>query len=59
MKAYLLITGFLFLAIAVAHIWRMTIEPNLAREPWFVVLTIIAAGLGGWAWRLHARLRQA
>jgi hypothetical protein len=56
MKAYLITTGTVFGLITVAHICRMFAEgPRLAREPVFLLLTLLAAGLSVWAWILVAR----
>jgi hypothetical protein len=53
MKAYLLTTGTVFGLITVAHIWRVINESEaLAREPWFILITLFAAGLCVWAIRL-------
>jgi hypothetical protein len=52
MKAYLMTTGVVFGLITLLHIWRITFEPYLVKEPLFVVLTLAAAGLSAWAWRL-------
>ena len=53
MKAYLLSTATIFGLITVAHIWRMIAESAaLAREPWYLGLTILSAALCGWAIRL-------
>jgi hypothetical protein len=53
MKAYLVTTGTLFGLITVLHVWRMLSEsPQLARDPWFILLTVLAGGLCAWAWRL-------
>jgi hypothetical protein len=53
MKAYLLTTGTAFALITVAHIWRAIAESSrLARDPWFVLITLLTAGLSVWAWRL-------
>jgi len=53
MKAYLIVTSSVFGLITVAHIWRIVAEnPHLALEPWFVLLTLLAAGLCLWALRL-------
>jgi hypothetical protein len=45
MKAYVLTAGAIFGLITVAHIWRIAEEPHLAREPWFMLLTILSAAL--------------
>jgi hypothetical protein len=53
MKAYLLTTGILFGLIALAHIWRVFQEgPGLAKDPWFIALTLLAMALSAWAFRL-------
>lgn len=53
MKAYLLTTGSVFGLITVAHIWRVIAESRaLARDPWFILITVLAAGLCVWAFRL-------
>jgi hypothetical protein len=53
MKAYLLTTGTLFGVLALVHVWRaIDTEPQLASEPWYVLVTIIAAALSVWAFRL-------
>ena len=55
MRAYVIATGVIFGLVTVAHIWRIVDEPNLAREPWFVLLTIATAVLTVGAWRLARR----
>jgi len=53
MKAYLITTGTVFALITLAHIWRVVAESvALVRDPFFVLLTVITAGLSVWAWRL-------
>jgi hypothetical protein len=53
MKAYLITTGTVFTLVTAAHIWRVIGESAaLARDPGFIVLTIVAASLSVWAWRL-------
>jgi hypothetical protein len=53
MKAYLITTGTVFGLITLAHILRLFAEgPRLAKEPLFILLTMAAAGLSFWAWRL-------
>jgi hypothetical protein len=60
MKAYLITTGVLFGLITVAHIWRAIVEGrHLAKDPFFILLTIIAAGLSVWAWCLLKKLRRS
>jgi len=55
MKAYLLTTGAIFGLITIAHLWRIVEEPRLAREPWFLLLTLAAAILCVWAFFLFRR----
>jgi hypothetical protein len=58
MKAYVLTTGTVFGLITVAHIWRAIEEgPTLAREPWFILMSLASAVLGLWACRLLVRQR--
>jgi hypothetical protein len=53
MKAYVITTGVIFGLITLAHIWRMFAEGlHLATNPFFVFLTLVAAALCCWAWRL-------
>jgi hypothetical protein len=60
MKAYLITTGTIFGLIVVAHVWRVFKEGSrLAKEPVFVLLTIAAAALSFWAWRLFSRLPRS
>jgi uncharacterized membrane protein len=56
MKAYLLITGTVFGLITLAHLWRVFAEGrHLAKDPVFVLLTVAAAALCLWAYRLLRR----
>ena len=53
MKAYLIITSIIFGLITVAHIWRILAErSSLARDPGFLLLTVLSAALCFWACRL-------
>jgi len=53
MKAYVMTTGAVFALLTLAHLLRIILEgPHLAREPLYVLITIAAAGLCIWAWRL-------
>jgi hypothetical protein len=55
MKAYVITTGAVFGLLTVAHIWRGFAEPHLAKEPWFILFTLVAFALSLWAWRLLMR----
>lgn len=52
MRAYIAVTGTIFLLIVGAHLWRATVETGLARDPVYIALTVTAALLAGWALRL-------
>jgi hypothetical protein len=60
MRAYVMTTGVLFGLIAVAHAWRVFEEgTGLAADPFFLLLTVAAAALSLWAWRLIRRSTRA
>ena len=61
MKAYLITTGTDFALITIAHIARVFVEgSHLARQPFFILLTLLAAGFSVWAfWLLRQRGRHA
>jgi hypothetical protein len=60
MKAYVVTTGTLFAALVVAHVWRVVEEgPGPAKDPFFIVITIAAAGLSVWAWGVLRRMRTS
>jgi len=53
MKAYVMTTGIVFGLLTLVHIWRAIEEgPHLAKEPWFVLITLAGAVLCLWAMRL-------
>lgn len=52
MRTYLATTGALFALLVLAHVWRATIEPNLVRDPWFLIFSVLAAALSVWAFSL-------
>jgi len=53
MKAYVMTTGSVFGLIVLAHLWRVVEEgPQLAMDPFYILLTAAAAALCVWAWRL-------
>lgn len=56
MKAYLFTTAIVFSLITLAHLARYVAEgPHLLHEPDFILLTLLAAGLSLWGWRLVLR----
>ncbi|HEY8188990.1 MAG TPA: hypothetical protein VIF64_23180 [Pyrinomonadaceae bacterium] len=53
MRAYLWTTGVVFGLMTLAHIVRIIMEgPRLATEPIFILITLAAASLCVWAFRL-------
>jgi hypothetical protein len=52
MKPFFITVGTVFGLIVIAHIARIVSEPGMAGDPWYWILTIVAAGLSGWSWRL-------
>ncbi len=52
MRAYLAVTGSAFGLIVVAHLWRIVAEGRQVMDGWWVGLTLLAAALAVWAWRL-------
>jgi hypothetical protein len=60
MKAYVITSGAIFGLITLAHVWRVFEEgTRLASEPWYVLITLAAAGLCLWAWRLLRTMMRA
>jgi len=58
-KAYVMTSGAIFGLIAMAHVWRVLDEgARLVTEPWYVLITLAAAALCVWAWRLLRALRR-
>jgi hypothetical protein len=55
MKAYVITTGLVFVLLTVLHIWRATVETELATKPWFILITLSTAVLSLWAGRLLRR----
>lgn len=53
MKYYLAFTAIVFAALTAIHIWRMVAEStSLAKDPFFLIITLISAALCLWAVRL-------
>ena len=53
MKTFLLTTGTIFGLLTLAHLWRIFGEnASLAKDPWFMLITVIAAAMSVWAFRL-------
>ena len=50
MKRYVVTCGVIFALITVAHLWRIALESRaLARDPFFVAVTVFAAVMSVWA----------
>ncbi len=53
-------SGAIFGLITLAHVWRVFEEgTRLVSEPWYVLITLAAAGLCLWAGRVLRTLRRA
>jgi hypothetical protein len=53
MKAYVVTTGSIFGLIVLAHVWRVIEEgAHLASDPVYIALTVAAAALALWAYRV-------
>ncbi|MEO8448565.1 MAG: hypothetical protein ABI647_02170 [Gemmatimonadota bacterium] len=53
MKRYVVTTGALFALLTLAHLWRMIQEGRpTATDPWYILITALAAALSLWAWRV-------
>jgi len=59
MKTYLTLTAILFGLLTVVHFWRMLVErETLAKDPWFLIITLVSAALCFWAVRLLVVARR-
>src|SRR6476469_6234411 len=53
MRAFLITSRAVFGLIVLAHIARAVAEgAHVATDPFFILITLLAAGLSAWAWRL-------
>lgn len=58
MKAYVIATGCLFALLVLVHVWRAVEEgPQLATRPEYIVVTVLAAAMCFWAWRVFRAIR--
>ena len=55
MRAYIATTGVLFVLLTVTHVVRAFQETHLARDPWFLLVTVLSAALAVWALRIYRR----
>jgi hypothetical protein len=52
-RAFVITSGIIFGLITLAHIARIVFEnPELAKDPVFMLLTVATGGLSIWAWRV-------
>jgi len=58
MRSYVIVAGAIFGLLAVLHVWRMIVEPHLARDPWYLLITVAAGALSVAAWRVVRRSRS-
>ena len=58
MKAFLITAGTVFGLVVIAHIMRIAVEPQMAEDPWFWAITVVAGVLSLWAWVLVWLLRR-
>lgn len=50
MRAYVTTTGVVFALLFAMHIWRVIVEgTQLAKDPFWILITIAAAALSIWA----------
>lgn len=56
MKAYIITSGAIFALITIAHIAHIAMETHVLREPFFLVLTLLAAALSIWAFVVLRRV---
>ncbi|MEO8200220.1 MAG: hypothetical protein ABI679_06855 [Gemmatimonadota bacterium] len=52
MRGYVITTGTIFGLVTIAHLWRMSVERDLATAPWYLLITATAGVLTFWAARL-------
>jgi hypothetical protein len=52
LRTYVIVAGAVFGLLTIAHLWRIAVEPHLAREPWFILTTVASALLCFGAWRV-------
>jgi hypothetical protein len=53
MRAYVMTTGSAFGLLVAVHVWRALVEgPHLLADPWWMLITGVAAAFCLWACRL-------
>ena len=57
MKCYIAVSGTIFALLVVMHIWRASVEgAGILKQPFFIIPTVLAAGMAIWAWRVYRKL---
>lgn len=59
MKAYIITSGAIFALITIAHIAHIAMETHVLREPFFLLLTLLAAALSVWAFVVLRRVSSS
>jgi hypothetical protein len=55
MKIFVAVAGTMFGMVVVLHLWRVAVEPGVASDFGFWLITGVAAILSAWAWVALAR----
>jgi hypothetical protein len=58
-KVYLAVIGSVFGLLVIIHVWRIVVEQSVLHNPWFLLITVVAAALSIWSWRLFLVARRA
>ena len=58
MRAYLITSGLIFGLLTVLHIMRIAVERHFIKDPGFILITLLSAGLSIWAFWLLRRARR-
>jgi hypothetical protein len=58
-RAYVILTGAIFGLLALVHVWRMVVEPHLRSDPWYILITAVAAILSLAAWLVSRRVGRS
>ena len=60
MRTYVMTTGVIFALLVAAHVWRLFAESaSLARDPFYILITLAAGLLSVWACLLLRRSRSS
>jgi hypothetical protein len=58
MRTYVITTGLIFALLTFVHLWRVAVEGTGVLQPVYVLVTLAAAGMSVWAWRVFRRLER-